>query len=619
MARILRGEDKEKRQREGSDSSASVLRRVSNAVKHGRSFSDKSAGMHQKTPTLGSIEISSPIVIGSPMSPSASSLNLDQSALMVHLRRAQQRIAELEADKVALEERVNSSVDIKQVNTELREKRSTMAFLDTQREMVVRELEVMTNHLSKAKDTNQPLDIQVLKSEVLQDFARSLQKLKDSLGSQIEDLVHKRNELTDEIGSLIQVKDKGLQEFESLSQKNQQLAELNNQLVTSIQEMYKANAGRLPHPSALDRSPLPNGLGIYTGGRGDLSDLNSMKSGSLPESSSLHNLIPDAGDAEPATILTAPKVVDIRKAQPKKFWKKGSGGIGKSVTKGLKGAFANNNNIPMNPKDGSYDLNGMPYSQMQAGPGALIMGDTPMNARQDQKGGFGFFSSGQKNGLKPGSMSNNLKNSSSTNLPSENATILFGSDLRERCDYENRIIPAIVTRCIEEVELRGMDMEGIYRKSGGSGQVKTIQQGFEKDNAYDITDPDLDIHAVTSALKQYFRKLPNPLITYESYDGFLHAGQIGDKEKQRETMRAAVETLPGAHRDVLEFLVHHLGRVVKMESQNLMTPLNLAVVFAPTIMRPLSIEREMSDMQAQRMAVQALLEHAEFVFDPSEG
>jgi hypothetical protein len=39
-----------------------------------------------------------------------------------------------------------------------------------------------------------------------------------------------------------------------------------------------------------------------------------------------------------------------------------------------------------------------------------------------------------------------------------------------------------------------------------------------------------------------------------------------------------------------------------------MTPLNLSVVFAPTILRPLSIEREMSDMQAQRMAVQALLD-----------
>jgi hypothetical protein len=31
-------------------------------------------------------------------------------------------------------------------------------------------------------------------------------------------------------------------------------------------------------------------------------------------------------------------------------------------------------------------------------------------------------------------------------------------------------------------------------------------------------------------------------------------------------------------------------------------------------MRPLSIEREMSDMQAQRIAVQALLEHHKVVF-----
>lgn len=114
-----------------------------------------------------------------------------------------------------------------------------------------------------------------------------------------------------------------------------------------------------------------------------------------------------------------------------------------------------------------------------------------------------------------------------------------------------------------------MDMEGIYRKSGGSGQVKTIQQGFEKDGTYDISDPDLDIHAVTSALKQYFRKLPNPLITYEAYDPLLEAAQITDKEKQLESMKAAIEAMPQAHQDVLEYLVQHLCRVVKMESENL--------------------------------------------------
>jgi Rho-type GTPase-activating protein 1/2 len=45
-----------------------------------------------------------------------------------------------------------------------------------------------------------------------------------------------------------------------------------------------------------------------------------------------------------------------------------------------------------------------------------------------------------------------------------------------------------------------------------------------------------------------------------------------------------------------------------------MTALNLAVVFAPTIMRPQTIEREMSDMQAQRVAVQTLLEMNKVIF-----
>lgn len=159
-----------------------------------------------------------------------------------------------------------------------------------------------------------------------------------------------------------------------------------------------------------------------------------------------------------------------------------------------------------------------------------------------------------------------------------------------------------------------MDMEGIYRKSGGSGQVKIVQQGFEKDNNHDISDPDLDIHAVTSALKQYFRKLPNPLITFEVYDGLLEAGRVADKEKQAIALRMVVGELPEHHRDCLELLIQHLARVMAQESENLMTPLNLAVVFAPTIMRPESIEREMSDMQAQRTALQALLEQHAAVF-----
>ena len=48
-----------------------------------------------------------------------------------------------------------------------------------------------------------------------------------------------------------------------------------------------------------------------------------------------------------------------------------------------------------------------------------------------------------------------------------------------------------------------------------------------------------------------------------------------------------------------------------------MSPKNLAVVFAPTIMRDLSIEREMTDMHAKNIDVQFVIENSHRIFDDS--
>jgi len=45
-----------------------------------------------------------------------------------------------------------------------------------------------------------------------------------------------------------------------------------------------------------------------------------------------------------------------------------------------------------------------------------------------------------------------------------------------------------------------------------------------------------------------------------------------------------------------------------------MTPLNIAVVFAPTIMRPESLSREMTDTQTKNQAIQFLIENSDNVF-----
>ena len=175
-----------------------------------------------------------------------------------------------------------------------------------------------------------------------------------------------------------------------------------------------------------------------------------------------------------------------------------------------------------------------------------------------------------------------------------------------------------------------MDIEGIYRKSGGNSQIQVIKEGFERNNDFDISDPDLDINAVTSTLKQYFRKLPTPLITYEVYDRLLetlptpnqdidpshpaHPANPNNHSYRINSMRQAINELPARHRDTLAVLLFHLARVVEQQTENLMTSANVAVVFAPTVMRPESLAREMQDTQAKNGAVQFLIENCQAVF-----
>ncbi|KAG8911677.1 hypothetical protein FRC00_006022, partial [Tulasnella sp. 408] len=83
---------------------------------------------------------------------------------------------------------------------------------------------------------------------------------------------------------------------------------------------------------------------------------------------------------------------------------------------------------------------------------------------------------------------------------------MFGRDLVEQVKADargsDRAIPVIVEKCIEAVETLAMDYEGIYRKTGGTGQSKVITQLFEKGNyeAFDLRDTDSfnDICSVTS-------------------------------------------------------------------------------------------------------------------------
>ena len=401
---------------DGQQDQGGFLRRVSHSVRHARSMSDRGTRMskEQKWPKSPLIPSGShsPAFGHEISSPTASSPeNREELAFFKNeLRRERQKAIERDQRLAELEAALEAKTTIKQMNTELREKRSTMVVLDTQKEIVVRELEVLTEHIAAAKKSGEPLDLGKLSNTVLREFAESLQKLKDSFAPQIEDLTQRRNDIVDETAKLTQLKDKSFQEFEQLSLKNAQLADLNNQLVHQIQELYKANAA----PSLEVVNPPPNGLGIYTPqhhkDRLNLSVDSREPRPSITDSNLTGSTMAQEHDVDPTTYLAAPQVVNIRKAQPKKFnWKKNGHNVTKGITKGLKAAF---NERDRGQRDGQY-TEGMPYNQMQQQD--YPTSSLPRSQNQDPRQGFGGFFGKEKG--KP----QQWKNLANGNVPAVNA------------------------------------------------------------------------------------------------------------------------------------------------------------------------------------------------------
>ena len=603
---------------EGRQDHESFLRRVSNSVRHTRSYSDRGV-RHSKEPkwpkspaatSSGQAqEVSSPIA-------SSPEPREELGCYKRELQRERQRNVEQGQRIQELEAALENKGHITKIDSELKERRSTMVVLDAQKEIVIRELEVLTEQIAHAKRSREPLDIGSMSNAMIREFAQSLQNLKESFQPQIEELTQQRNDLFEEVSNLTQMKDKSFQQFEQFSEKNAELANLNNQLVHQIQELYKANAG----PSFEHVHPPPNGLGIYTHQPKERSNLSIDARPSVAESnmsgSTVYHETAEQEAHPPAAMLGAPQVVNIRKAQPKKFnWKKG-GQVAKGVKSGLKGAFSSNDRS----REGSHGYSeGLPHASILPSQEYCLGSGPKTQVHNPERQGFGFFGSNQKAKGHP----TGLRNGSVSVTTPDGASTLFGSELEARCAFEGSTIPGIVTRCIEEVELRGMDVEGIYRKSGGSAQTQSVKEGFESSlEGFDISDPDLDINAITSCLKQYFRKLPTPLITFPVYDALVGTfptpkqasgnstsdPSSSEDQQKVEIIRAAIATLPASHRDTLEFLCFHLKRVVSREKENLMTALNIAVVFAPTVMRPESLVREMSESQEKMRAVRFLVE-----------
>lgn len=195
---------------------------------------------------------------------------------------------------------------------------------------------------------------------------------------------------------------------------------------------------------------------------------------------------------------------------------------------------------------------------------------------------------------------------------------MFGRSLAEQGAHEGRDVPLIVEKCIQAVEAFGMDYEGIYRKSGGTSQLKVITQLFERGNAFDLEDTNRfnDVSAITSVLKNYFRELPEPLLTFELYDELIKVveSRQDDVASKQELIKELVNRLPRQHYCTLQHLVLHLYRIQERSVDNRMNARNLGVVFGPTLMRSADPSQEFAHMGGKAMTIEFFIDHAPELF-----
>ncbi|XP_059236135.1 rho GTPase-activating protein 23 isoform X3 [Mustela nigripes] len=199
----------------------------------------------------------------------------------------------------------------------------------------------------------------------------------------------------------------------------------------------------------------------------------------------------------------------------------------------------------------------------------------------------------------------------------------FGVRLEE-CQpaIENQRVPLIVAACCRIVEARGLESTGIYRVPGNNAVVSSLQEQLNRGPG-DINLQDerwQDLNVISSLLKSFFRKLPEPLFTDDKYNDFIEANRIEDSRERLKRLRKLIRDLPGHYYETLKFLVGHLKTIADHSEKNKMEPRNLALVFGPTLVR--TSEDNMADMVTHMpdryKIVETLIQHSDWFFSDDE-
>lgn len=251
-----------------------------------------------------------------------------------------------------------------------------------------------------------------------------------------------------------------------------------------------------------------------------------------------------------------------------------------------------NDNGPVGPRRDKSEQGSLQSSSYNDNKGASLMSSLGFGARKmgdkmdsARKGIFGKLGRSHSNHESPTHVSNEpyVYKVIHTPLVEQTRLTRISSRLEQSRDKTEFWMPALPWRCIDYLNMRGCEEEGLYRVPGSAQQIRYYERKFDQDRDIDlISDDNLnDPNVIGSLFKNWLRQLPDEIFPKAIQHRIQQECQGAKTTPQM--LKDELSKLPPFNYYLLFAITCHISLLHSCAEFNKMNYNNLCICFQPAI------------------------------------
>ncbi|MCJ1350685.1 MAG: hypothetical protein MMC33_000666 [Icmadophila ericetorum] len=144
-------------------------------------------------------------------------------------------------------------------------------------------------------------------------------------------------------------------------------------------------------------------------------------------------------------------------------------------------------------------------------------------------------------------------------------------------------MPALPWRCIDYLNFKGCDEEGLYRVPGSTKDIRLWTKRFDQEYDINLFDADdlYDINIIGSLFKEWLRELPDEIFPKDTQERLSESHP--DPNTAPQELKDELSMLPPWNYYLLFAITCHLSLLHAYVEKNKMTFNNLRICFAPAL------------------------------------